>query len=111
MSRVLMSRDKINPSLARALALSHDMLDAAEKGDLQSLASLDLKRMELLKFFRSGTQQVSAADQALLAQITATNERAIGLLEHQRRSKGRDLDMAAVGRRAVAAYSDNRPRR
>jgi hypothetical protein len=106
-----MSGDEINPSLARALALSHDMLSAAEKGDLPFLASLDLERMELLKSFRSGTKQVSAADQALLAQINAANDRAIGLLEHQRRGKGRDLDMAAVGRRAVAAYSDNRPRR
>ncbi len=87
------------------------MLSAAEQGDLHSLAALDHERMELLKSFRSGTRQVAAGDQALLAQINATNERAIGLLEHQRRSKGRDLDMAAVGRRAVAAYSDNRPRR
>jgi hypothetical protein len=106
-----MSSDKLNPILARALALSNDMLNAAEKGDVQSLATLDRERMELLKSFRNGTQQVSAADQALLAQINATNERAIGLVEHQRRSKGRDLDMAAVGRRAVAAYADNRPRR
>jgi len=106
-----MSSEKINPSLAGALALSHDMLHAAEKGDLQSLASLDLERMELLKSFRNRTKQVSVADRALLAQISATNERAIGLLEHRRRSKGRDLDMAAVGRRAVAAYADNRPRR
>lgn len=106
-----MSNGNHNPDLARALTLSHDMLSAAEKGDLPSLASLDRERMELLKLFRNGTKQVSAADQALLAQINSTNERAIGLLEHQRRSKGRDLDMAAVGRRAVAAYSDNRPRR
>jgi hypothetical protein len=106
-----MSEAKINSSLARALTLSLDMLAAAEKGDLQSLASLDHERMELIKSFRSGAKQVSAADQALLAQINATNERAIGLLEHQRRSKGRDLDMATVGRRAVAAYADNRPRR
>jgi hypothetical protein len=106
-----MSSEKINPGLARALALSRDMLSAAEKGDLKSLAALDLERMELLKSFRNGTKQVSAADQALLSQINATNERAIGLVEHLRRSKGRDLDMAAVGRRAVAAYADNRPRR
>ena len=105
-----MSGDKIK-GLARALAVSHDMLNAAEKGDLQSLASLDLERMELLKLFRSATKQVSAADEVLLSQINAANERAIGLLEHRRRSKGRDLDMAAVGRRAVAAYADNRPRR
>lgn len=106
-----MSNAKINLSLAHALALSQDMVSAAEKGDLQSLASLDRERMELLKFFRNGNKQVSAADQAVLSQINATNERSIGLLEHQRRSKGRDLDMAAVGRRAVAAYSSNRPQR
>jgi hypothetical protein len=106
-----MSSDKVNLGLARALVLSHDMLSAAEKGDLQFLASLDLERMELLKSFRSGTKQISAADRGLLAQINAANDRALGLLEHQRRGKGRDLDMAAVGRRAVAAYADNRPRR
>jgi len=106
-----MSSNKIDASLARALALSHEMLVVAEKGDLQSLAALDRERMELLKSFRSGTKQVSAADQAVLRQINSTNERAIGLLEHQRRSKGRDLDMVAVGRRAVAAYADNRTRR
>jgi hypothetical protein len=105
-----MSGGKIK-GLARALAVSHDMLSAAEKGDLQSLASFDLERMELLKSFRSGTKQVSAADQALLRQINEINDRAIGLLEHQRRSKGRDLDMAAVGRRAVAAYSGSRQQR
>ena len=105
-----MSGDKIK-GLARALAISHDMLNAAEKGDLQSLASLDLERMELLKSFRNGTKLVSAADQALLQQINEINDRAIGLVEHQRRSKGRDLDMAAVGRRAVAAYSSHRPQR
>ena len=31
-----MSGGRINPGLARALALSNDMLGAAEKGDLQS---------------------------------------------------------------------------
>jgi hypothetical protein len=106
-----MSAAKINSGLTRALALSHDMLGAAEKGDLASLTSLDLERMELLKSFRDGAKLVSAADQGLLQQINEINDRAIGLVEHQRRSKGRDLDMAAVGRRAVAAYSDNRPRR
>jgi hypothetical protein len=106
-----MSGGKINLGLARALALSHDMLSAAEKADLQSLASLDLERMELLKSFRNGTKRISAAEQALLSQINEINDRAIGLLEHQRRGKGRDLDMVAVGRRAVAAYSGNRPQR
>jgi hypothetical protein len=33
------------------------------------------------------------------------------LLEHQKRGKGRDMDVAAVGRRAVAAYSNTRLQR
>ena len=100
-----------DPGVARALALSEEILSAAESGNLDSLEPLDLERMELLKSFRKATRQVAAADQALLQQIAQLNDRAIGLLEHQRRSKGRDLDMAAVGRRAVAAYSGIRPQR
>ena len=106
-----MSGANIDLSLARAIAISQEMLDAAEKGNFQSLEPLDLERMDLLKFFRSSTTQMTAADRALLLQITQINDRTIGLLEHQRRSKGRDLDMAAVGRRAVAAYSSHRPQR
>ena len=106
-----MKDGNVNSSLTRALALSQEMLAAAEQGNLQSLESLDRQRLELLKSFRRATRQVAAADQALLQQIAQLNDRAIGLLEHQRRSKGRDLDMAAVGRRAVAAYSSIRMQR
>jgi succinate dehydrogenase flavin-adding protein (antitoxin of CptAB toxin-antitoxin module) len=103
-----MNGSNLDLSLARALALSHEMLDSAEKGNLQSLAALDLERMDLLKFFRNSTRQPSPADQALLHQIAQLNDRTIGLVEHRRRGKGRDLDMAAVGRKAVAAYSSHR---
>jgi hypothetical protein len=103
-----MSGGNIDLSLARALAISQQMLDAAEQGNLQTLGPLDLERMDLLKFFRNSTAQPTATDRALLAQIAQLNDRTIGLVEHQRRSKGRDLDMAAVGRRAVAAYSSHR---
>ncbi|HEY2782914.1 MAG TPA: hypothetical protein VGI90_19185 [Steroidobacteraceae bacterium] len=106
-----MSGGTLSPGLARALALSQEMLSAAESGKLQCLEALDLERMELLKSFRSAKQQVAAADQAVIQEIAQLNDRAIGLLEHQRRSKGRDLDMAAVGRKAVAAYAGNRPQR
>lgn len=105
------SADRNDDRVVRASALSREILAAAEKGDLQSLASLDRQRLELLKSFRSATQRVAAADQALLQEIARLNDLAIGLLEHQRRGKGRDLDMAAVGRKAVAAYSSNRPQR
>jgi hypothetical protein len=87
------------------------MLAAAEQVNLQSLELLDAERLDLLKSFRLEARHVNAADRALLQQISQTNDRTIGLLEHQRRSKGRDMDMAAVGRRAVAAYSSVRPQR
>ena len=106
-----MNDAKVNSGLARALALSQEMQAAAEEANLQSLELLDAERLDLLKSFRLETKQVNAADRALLQQISETNDRTIGLLEHQRRSKGRDMDMAAVGRRAVAAYSSIRPQR
>jgi hypothetical protein len=106
-----MKNATVNSGLARALTLSQEMLAAAEQADLQSLESLDAERLDLLKSFRLETRQVNADDRALLQQISETNDRTIGLLEHQRRSKGRDMDMAAVGRRAVAAYSSMRPQR
>jgi hypothetical protein len=102
---------KIDLILARALALSQEMLAAAERANLQSLTLLDAERLELLKSFRLESKHVDAADRALLQQISQTNDRTIGLLEHHRRSKGRDMDMAAVGRRAVAAYSSIRLQR
>jgi hypothetical protein len=106
-----MKTGKMNSGLTRALALSQEMLAAAEQANLQCLELLDAERLELLKSFRLDTKQADAADRALLQQIAQMNDRTIGLLEHQRRSKGRDLDMAAVGRRAVAAYSGVRLQR
>jgi hypothetical protein len=106
-----MNNGKVNPGLARALALSKEMLEAVERANLQSLELLDAERLELLKSFRLEVKHVNAADRALLEQISQMNDRTIWLLEHQRRSKGRDMDMAAVGRRAVAAYSSIRPQR
>ncbi len=107
-----MKESKANSGLLRALALSHEMFAAAERGDLRSVELLDAERLELLKCFRLETKVVNAAaDRALLQQISQLNDRAIGLLEHQRRSKGREMDMAAVGRRAMAAYSSIRLQR
>ena len=106
-----MKDEKENSGLTRALALSREILAAAEQANLQSLELLDAERLDLLKSFGLEARHVNAADRALLQQISETNDRTIGLLEHQRRSKGRDMDMAAVGRRAVAAYSSIRPQR
>jgi hypothetical protein len=102
---------KVNSGLARALALSQEMLVVAEQANLQSLELLDAERLELLKSFRLEVKHANAADRALLEQIFQMNDRTIGVLEHQRRSKGREMDMAAVGRRAVATYSSIRLQR
>jgi hypothetical protein len=100
-----------NPALLRALAVSTEMFDAAEKAEFHQVALLDAERLQLLKLFKIEAKHVDAASRALLLQITQLNDRTIGLLEHQRRGKGREMDMAAVGRRAVAAYSHTRLQR
>jgi hypothetical protein len=93
--------------LLRALTLSQEMFVVADKADFNSVARLDAERLQLLQSFRLRARQVAPADQALLQQISQLNDRTLGLLEHHRRSKGREMDMAAVGRRAVAAYSSH----
>jgi len=84
---------------------------AGEQANLQSLEMLDAERLELLKLFRLEVRHVNAADRALVQQISQLNDRTIGLLEHHRRTKGREMDLAAVGRRAVVAYSSIRLQR
>jgi hypothetical protein len=106
-----MSGVESDAALVRAVELSKQVLAAADQGDLRRLAQLDLERLQLLQSLRLGTQQVQAADRELLQEISQLNDRALGLVEHQRRIKGRALDLAAVGRRAVAAYATNRRER
>ena len=106
-----MTANGTHRDLAAALALSQQVVAAADQGDMLTLAQLDAERLRLLQSFRSDTRHVGAADRALLQEISQLNERALGLMEHQRRIKGRALDMAAIGRRAVAAYAINRQSR
>jgi hypothetical protein len=106
-----MTNRRAHDTLVRALALSQQMLAAAEAVNMQSVPLLDAERMQLLKSFRLEAKQVDADDRNLLLQISQLNDRAIGLLEHHRRSKGREMDMAVAGRRAVAAYSTVRLQR
>jgi hypothetical protein len=96
--------------LERALELSRDLLAAAERGDSQAAGSIDAERLLLLKSFRLGRKQPNAGELASLREIAQLNDRAIGSMEHCLRGKGRAMDMAAVGRRAVAAYSNTRQR-
>jgi len=91
--------------LERALALSHQLVAAADQGDVQSLPSLDAERMQLLTSFRGARRQLDAGEQAMIEEISRLNHRALGLIEHRCRIKARQLDMASVGRRAVTAYT------
>jgi hypothetical protein len=106
-----MSQASTNPALLRALTVSSQMFEAAEKSDFQNVALLDAERLQLLKLFKVEVRHLDASSRTLLQQISLLNDRTIGLLEHQRRAKGREMDMAAVGRRAIAAYSNNRLQR
>jgi hypothetical protein len=99
---------QVRQALERALVLSQQLLAAADQSNLQELAHLDAERMRLLQSLRTERDNLSAGDRRVLKDVSELNDRAIGLMEHHRRRQERELDMAAVGRRAVAAYSTTR---
>ncbi len=96
--------DPARATLEAALTLSHRVLAAADQSDVQSVVRLDSERLRLLESIRSRHGPLDTGEQEMIEEICRLNDRAIGLMEHQVRGKSRALDMAAVGRRAVAAY-------
>jgi hypothetical protein len=100
-----MSDAKASAALELAAQLSRELVLAADAGHFDALAQLDADRLQLLKAFRAENQPVAAADRLLLQTISQLNDQALGLMEHHHRIKGREIDLVAVGRRAVAAYS------
>ncbi len=97
------------PGLDRALAVSRELLAAAAVADMRAIERLDADRLRLLQSLRPQRDSFGAGDWMVLKEISELNDRALGLMEHHRRALERSLDMAAVGRRAVAAYCDTRP--
>ena len=93
--------------LARALALSHELLVVAAQGDVTAVANLDAERLRLLHSMRMKFTDMTADERLMLRKINELNDEAIGLLEHRRRRTERDMDMASAGRRAVAAYGSH----
>ena len=93
--------------LARALALTHELLAVAEKGDVRAVADLDAERLRLLHSMRVKFTNMDADERLMLRKINELNDEAIGLLEHRRRRTEREMDMASTGRRAVAAYGSH----
>ncbi|MGA2841702.1 MAG: hypothetical protein ABSG18_16265 [Steroidobacteraceae bacterium] len=101
----------VTAMLARAVELSRELLAAADRGDTQAVGYLDDQRLQLLKSVRKSGGAPDANASLLLQEIALLNDQSIGYLEHHRRIKGRQLDVAAVGRRAVHAYAYTRPLR
>lgn len=100
-----MNRQPAAAALQRALEISRELAALAEGGDLSLTVSLDAERLQLLKSSRAAMHPLDEKSRSVLQEIAALNDRALGFLEHRRRAKGRDMDMLAVGRRALRAYS------
>jgi hypothetical protein len=106
-----MTRQQAATALQRALEISRELAAVADGGDLRLTLSLDAERLQLLKSARAALQTMDEKDRSVLREIAALNDRALGFLEHRRRAKGRDMDMVAVGKRALRAYSSTQVRR
>ncbi len=106
-----MNRHEAASALQRAVELSHELVAVADGGDLGLTVTLDAERRQLLQSARAALQPMSEKDRTLLREIAALNDQALGSVEHRRRAMGRDMDMLAVGRRAIGAYSNTRTRR
>lgn len=106
-----MTRQQAVAALQRALEISRELAAVADTGDLRLTVSLDAERLQLLKSVRAVLRPMDEKDSAVLREIAALNDRALGFLEHRRRAKGRDMDMVAVGKRALRAYSSTQAQR
>jgi hypothetical protein len=91
--------------LERAFAISQQLLAAADRGDAEAVGRLDAERRQLLQSVRASGQLLDVKDRLLLQELALLNDKAIGHLEHHRRIKGRQIDTAVVGRRAMHAYT------
>jgi hypothetical protein len=102
------SRDEAAAALHQALALSQELLQAVESGDAGRVSNLDAERRRLLQSVRPALQSFDEKELTVLRTIADLNARSLGQMEHRFRSKCRDMDMLAAGRRAVRAYGSNR---
>jgi len=100
--------DQASAALERALELSRAVLAAADRGEGETALSIDAERLQLLKSVRRSATAFDASQRMLIKEIAVLNAKSIGALEHQRLLKGREIEQAAVGRRAVKAYANIR---
>jgi len=100
-----MTRQQAIHVLECALRLSEQIVALADGGDVTEAVRLDAERGQLLESARAALHPLDERSRALVRDITALNDRSVGLLQHRLRAKGREIDMARTGRRAVAAYA------
>jgi hypothetical protein len=96
---------EFNDALKRAVDISLELVEIAERGDVRETAHLDVERRRLLDSLRSRPTAIDTDERLLLQKIAHLNDQAIGLLVHRRRRTEREIDMVGVGRRAIVAYS------
>ena len=106
-----MTREQAIEVLQCALRLSEQIAVLTDCGDVSEAVRLDVERLQLLKSARAALDPLDERSHSLVREIIALNDRSVGLMEHRLRAKVRDMDMATVGRRAVAAYADVRVQR
>jgi hypothetical protein len=100
-----MKRDAAVEHLQQALAISRELVQLAESGDVARTVALNGTRRELLHAAHVALQPLGKTERSVVNEIAVLNNRALGLMEHHLRIKVREFDMAAVGRRAVVAYA------
>jgi hypothetical protein len=104
-----LNREEASAALQRALELSLQLLEIAENGEAEQVTRLDAERLGLIKSARHALTPMTDHDRAVIRQIADLNAQSLGRMEHRLRAKCRDMDMLAAGRRALRAYSNNRP--
>jgi hypothetical protein len=100
--------DQTSAALERALELSRALQAAADRGEGETVRSIDAERLQLLKSARGNSTAFDASQRMMLEEIAVLNDKSIGSLEYHRRIKGRQMEEAAMGRRAVKAYANIR---
>ncbi len=106
-----MTRPHGREALERALALSREVAALADHGDIDAATRLDAERLQLLKTARAALREPDEQEKRLIDEINTLNSLALGALQHRQRAMARDMDMMAVGRRAMRAYSVTGQRR
>jgi hypothetical protein len=97
-----------DPRVTRALDLSHELLSAAETGDMQRVVDLDAERGRHLREFLQDTRRIGAADRAVLDDIQRLNDQGLSCIEKRRCETAEEFAQLGRGRRAVDAYAHTR---